>query len=180
MIRWLLTLFLLLGSLALPSAAQTNDASSSGQSPNNATATEPAKDPVPSATKKVWTNENLSDASKKISVVGTKGDQKYPLTKPADPATVERIRKNLEKLQKQVDDIKKQLATYKAFLEGEPVSGSGYQIDKGYGRIPVEQQVLMLEKKKKDLESQIDEQLDEARKKGIDPGQLRQSDGATQ
>ena len=31
----------------------------------------------------------------------------------------------------------------------------------------------MLEKKKKDLETQIDEQLDEARKKGIDPGELR-------
>jgi len=121
----------------------------------------------------VWTNDNLSDASSKISVVGNKSNQKYPVTKPADPATVEKIRKNLEKLQGQVDDIKKQLATYKEFLEGEAVSKSGYQVDKGYGRIPVEQQVIMLEKKKKDLETQIDEQLDEARKMGIDPGQLR-------
>jgi len=173
MIRWLLTLVLLLVSWALPSAAQTSDANSSGQRPGNAAAPESAGSPSPSAPKKVWTNDNLSDASRKISVVGNKGNQKYPVTKPADAATVERIRKNLEKLQGQVDDIKKQLATYKEFLEGEAVSKSGYQVDKGYGRIPVEQQVIMLEKKKKDLEAQIDEQLDEARKMGIDPGQLR-------
>ena len=180
MIRWLLTLILLLGSVALPCAAQTNDASSSGQSPSNAAATEPTSNSAASAPKKVWTNENLSDANGKISVVGNKSNQKYPVTKPADAATVERIRKELKKLQGQVDDIKKQLATYKEFLEGEPVSGSGYQVDKGYGRIPVEQQVIMLEKKKNDLEAQIDELLDEARKKGIDPGQLRQPDAATQ
>jgi hypothetical protein len=173
MIRWLLTLVLLLVSLALPNAAQTNDANSSGKSPGNAASPEPASNPAPSAPKKVWTNDNLSEASKKISVVGTKGDQKYPLTKTADPATVEKIRKELIKLQGQVEDIKKQLAIYKEFLAGEAVSASGYQVDKGYGRIPVEQQIIMLEKKKKDLESQIDEQLDEARKKGIDPGQLR-------
>ena len=173
MIRWLLTLVLLLVSLALPNAAQTNDANSSGKSPSNAAGPESASSPAPSAPKKVWTNDNLSEASKKISVVGNKSDQKYPLTKTADPATVEKIRKELIKLQGQVDDIKKQLAIYKEFQEGEAVSTSGYQVDKGYGRIPVEQQIIMLEKKKKDLESQIDEQLDEARKKGIDPGQLR-------
>lgn len=173
MIRWLLTLVLLLVRLALPSAAQTNDANSSAQSPSNASAAEPASKPAPSAPKKIWTNENISEASTKISVVGTKRDQKYPLTKTADPATAERIRKELKKLQGQVEDIKKQLASYKEFQEGEAVSTSGYQVDKGYSRIPVEQQVVMLEKKKKDLEAQIDEQFDEARKKGIDPGQLR-------
>ena len=173
MIRWLLTIVVLLGGLALPSAAQMNDANSSGQSPSTAATPESANKPAPSAPKKVWTNENLPEASTKISVVGTKSDQKYTFTKPADPATVERIRKELKKLQGQVEDIKKQLASYKEFKEGEAVSGSGYQVDKGYGRIPVEQQMIMLEKKKKDLETQIDEQLDEARKKGIDPGQLR-------
>jgi uncharacterized protein (UPF0335 family) len=173
MIRWLLTLVLVLSCLALPGAAQTNDANSSGQNPSNTATSESAAKPAPSTTKKVWTNENLPEASAKISVVGTKSDQKYTLTKTADPATIEKIRKEVKKLQGQVDDIKKQLASYKDFKEGEAVSGSGYQVDKGYGRIPVEQQMIMLEKKKKDLEAQIDEQLDEARKKGIDPGQLR-------
>jgi len=173
MVRWLLGLILLLATWALPSAAQTNDANSSGQTPSNAATPESPSKPAPSAPKKVWTNDNLSDASRKISVVGTKSDQKYPLTKTPDPATVERIRKELKKLQGQVEDIKRQLASYKEFKDGEAVSASGYQVDKGYGRIPVEQQMIMLEKKKKDLETQIDEQLDEARKKGIEPGQLR-------
>jgi len=120
MIRWLLSLVLLLVSLALPSAAQTNDANSSSQTPSNAAAPEPASNPAPTAPKKVWTNDNLSDASKKISVVGNKSDQKYPMTptKTADPATVEKIRKNLKKLQGQVEDIKQQLASYKEFKEG--------------------------------------------------------------
>ena len=173
MVRWLLTLVLLLVSLAAPSAAQTNGANSSGQSSSNAATPEPASKPAPGTPKRVWTNDNLSEASRKISVVGAKSDQRYQLTKPADPATVERIRKELKKLQGQVEEIKKQLASYKEFQEGEAVSASGYQVDKGYGRIPVEQQMIMLGKKKKDLETQIDEQLDEARKKGIDPGQLR-------
>jgi len=175
MIRWLLTLMVLLVSLTLPSAAQTNDKDSSGQNPGNAAAPDAASSPAPNAPKKVWTNDNLSDASKSISVVGNKSSQRYPMTprKTADPTTIDRIRKNLQKLQGQVEEIKKQLASYRDFLAGEAVSKSGYQVGKGYGRIPVEQQVIMLEKKKKDLEAQIDEQFDEARKKGIDPGELR-------
>jgi len=175
MIRWLLTLLLALASTALQNAAQTNSTNPSGQSPNNTSAQQSADKPAADAPKKVWTNENLSEANGKVSVVGDKRNAKYPLTpsKTADAATVDKIRKNLQKLQGQVEEIKKQLASYKEFKEGEPVSASGYEVDKGYGRIPVEQQIVMLEKKKKDLETQIDEQLDEARKKGIDPGRLR-------
>ena len=173
MIRRLLTLVLLLVSLALPCAAQSSDTNPSGQSPSTAGAPESAGNPAQSAPKKVWTNDNLSDASGKVSVVGNKGNQKYPLSKTADPATVEKIRKNLEKLQGQVEDIKKQLATYKEFQKGEPVSTDGHEVNKGYNRIPVDQQMLALEKKKKDIETQIDALYDEARKKGIDPGQLR-------
>jgi len=175
MIRWPLALVLFPLSLTPPSAAQTNDVNRSGQSASNNSAQQSSDKPAPDAPKKVWTNENLSEANGRVSVVGDKRNAKYPLTpsKTADAATVARIRKNLQKLQGQVEDIKKQLASYKEFKEGEAVSTSGYQVDKGYGRIPVEQQMVMLEKKKKDLETQIDEQLDEARKKGIDPGQLR-------
>jgi hypothetical protein len=173
MIRWLLTLVLLQVSLALPCGAQSNDANASGQSPSTTGTPETASNPAPSPPKKVWTNDNLSGASGKASTAGDKGNQKYPLTKTADPATVEKIRKSLEKLQGQVADIKRQLATYKEFQKGEPVSTNGYELNKGYNRIPVEQQMVMLEKKKKDLETQIDALYEEARKKGIDPGLLR-------
>lgn len=173
MIRWILALVLLQVSLALPCGAQSNDANASGQSPSTTAKPETPSSPTPSTPKKVWTNDDITGASGKPSAAGDKSSQKYPLTKAADPATIEKIRKDLQKLQGQVEDIKKQVAIYKDFQKGEPVSTSGYQVDKGYGRIPVEQQIVMLEKKKKDLETQIDALYEEARKKGIDPGLLR-------
>ena len=171
--RWLLTVTLLLGSMALRSAAQTNETNTAGQSPSATAAPASTSNPAPNPAKKVWTNDNLPSANKRVSAAGAKGDQKYPLTKAADSATVEKIRKNLQKLEEQVEDIKKQLAIYKEFQKGEPVSSDAYVVDKGINRIPVDQQMLALEKKKKDLEAQIDELYEDARKKGIDPGLLR-------
>ena len=55
----------------------------------------------------------------------------------------------------------------------KPVSTGERDTSKGYSRTPVDQQMNQLLNKKKDLESQIGDLLDEARKKGIDPGQLR-------
>ncbi len=176
MIRWFLTLVLLQVSLTLTCRAQSNDTNGSGQSPSTTGTPDTASKPAPNPPKKVWTNDDITGADKKVPTAGDKSSQKYPLSKTPDPATVERIRKSLEKLQGQIEEIRKQLASYREFLKGEPVSTSGYQVEKGYGRIPVEQQMVMLEKKKKDLETQIDALYEEARKKGIDPGLLRSTE----
>jgi hypothetical protein len=173
MIRWPVTLLLLLVSLVLPTGAQTNGANTSGQSPNTAAPPQTASNPAPNPPKKVWTNDDLGGASGKTSAASDKNSQKYPLSKAPDPATVDRIRKSMEKLEGQVEDIEKQMAVYRNFLKGEPVSTDNYDVNKGFSRIPVEQQLLALEKKKKDLETQIDALDEEARKKGIDPGLLR-------
>jgi hypothetical protein len=53
------------------------------------------------------------------------------------------------------------------------VAHSGYLLNKGYGRVPVDQQIQTLEKKKKELEGKIEALLDEARKRGVQPGDLR-------
>ncbi len=171
--RWLVTLFLLQVSLVLPCGAQTSGANTPGQSPSTAAPPETASNPAPTTPKKVWTNDDLGGAKGKTSAAHDKDSQKYPLSKAPDPATVDRIRKSLQKLEGQVDDIDKQMALYKDFLKGEPVSTDNYDVNKGFSRIPVEQQMLALEKKKKDLETQIDALYEEARKKGIDPGLLR-------
>jgi hypothetical protein len=107
--------------------------------------------------------------------VGDKRNQKYTVTptKPADPATVSRIRQNLEKLQSQLDEVNLELTSFKEFQEGETVTKSSNEIQKGYTRMPVNQQMAVLRDKKKKLEGQIDALFEEARKKGIDPGQLR-------
>jgi hypothetical protein len=126
-------------------------------------------------TKKVWTNENLSEARGKVSVVGDSRNQKYTMThtKPADPATVSQIREKLQKLQDQLDNVNQQLASFKEFQEGEPVTKGSDEAQKGFSRMPVNQQMTVLQGKRKKLEAQIDALLDEARKKGIDSAQLR-------
>lgn len=177
MFRWLFTAALASLFLARPCVAQSPAASPSADSnsitPSASVATDsPAKAP---ASKKVWTNENLGNANGKVSVVGDKRNQKYTATpdKPADPATVSHIRESLKKLQTQLDGVNLQLASFKEFQEGETVSKTDNEIPQGYTRVPVNQQIPVLEQKKKKLQGEIDDLLDEARKKGIEPGQLR-------
>ncbi len=162
-------------SSANPSAAQ-NCSQGPSASPEQAPAavTDPNAAPVKKS-KKVWTNENMSDANGPISVVGdgraNKGKSSPPT--PADPAYVAKTKKDLQKLQQQIDDANKQLATLKSFSEGEPVGSGAQEFHKGYNNQPIEQQRVNLEAKKKDLQAKIDALLDEARKKGVEPGQLR-------
>lgn len=157
---------------ALSAAAQSTDTSSSAPPPQ-------AKDAVPSADapkpKKVWTNENLSGASGTVSVVGDeKSKQKPGNTKPADAQYIVSVRKQIEKHQADIADIDKQLADLKGFSEGEPSNkASGIKLNKSYNREPIEVQIRVLQDQKKDLEAKIDALLEEARKKGVEPGQLR-------
>ena len=131
--------------------------------------------PVGSSPKKVWTNDDVSGSKGGVSVVGDKHNLNYHLTPTpsADPATVDRIKKNLQKLQSQLDDVNSKLKSYKQFQDGDPVSKGERDMSKGYSRTPVDQQIVQLLDKRKQLESQIGDLLDEARKKGIDSGQLR-------
>jgi len=125
--------------------------------------------------KKVWTNDDIPSAKGAVSVVGdTKSKPKADNSKPADAQYVASVRKQLDKLQGEIADIDKQLVDLKNFSEGEPsTTASGVKLDKSYQREPIEVQMRALQDKKKDLESKIDALLDEARKKGVDPGQLR-------
>ena len=68
----------------------------------------------------------------------------------------------------------KQITDLKNFHAGEPsTTASGIQLDKRYQREPIEVQIRALQNKKKDLQSKIDALYDEARKKGVEPGELR-------
>lgn len=139
------------------------------------------KDAAPPAdakkTKKVWTNDNLKDANGAVSVVGgakdtAKGNSNA--AKPVDPKYLASVRQQKEKLQRQMDDIDKQITDLKNFKSGEPsTTSSGVALDKRYEREPIEVQIRALQDKKKDLQSKMDAVLDEARKKGVEPGQLR-------
>jgi len=127
------------------------------------------------STKKVWTNEDLAGHKGGVSVVGDKRNQLYHMgsAQTADAATAARIKQSLEKLQTRLDDVTEKLKSYKEFQSGEPVSKGERDLSKGYSRTPVDQKMAQLLDKKKELEGQISDLLDEARKKGVDPGQLR-------
>lgn len=157
-----LTLFLLIGLLGIPCLAQTDNTSGTPS-------------PTTTTPKKVWTNEDLPGAKASASDAGSKRNQNSPANpnQTADTATAARIRKNLEKLQGQLDDVNAKLKSFKEFQQGETVSTTGREVNKGVNRVPVDQQVAQLEEKKKQLEAQIGDLYDEARKKGVEPGQLR-------
>ena len=126
-------------------------------------------------TKKVWTNEDVGGLTGPVSVVGnSKNLGKSGSSGKADAQYIANTRKELAKLQTQMDDTDKQLADLTSFSEGKaPATSSGYQINKGYNREPVDQQISGLQAKKKQLQGKIDALLDEARKKGVEPGDLR-------
>jgi chaperonin cofactor prefoldin len=129
--------------------------------------------------KKVFTNEDLSKSSGAISVVGDPKDNAKNKPKPSAPRSadaqyVASIRKQLEKLQKQISDIDKQLADLKSFSEGESTNNaSGIQLNKSLQREPIEVRMRALQDQKRDLQEKMDALLDEARKKGVEPGDLR-------
>jgi hypothetical protein len=131
----------------------------------------------PKQPKKIWTNDNLSDAKGAVSVVGDlKGGSKAKAhsARPADAQYVASVRKQLEKLTAQISDADKQITDLTNFAKGgSSTSAGGLKPGKRYNREPVEVQIRALEEKKKDLQSRMDVLLDEARRRGVEPGQLR-------
>lgn len=106
-------------------------------------------------------------------MVGDPRNQKYPMLKAPDAATVTKYRNSLQKLQAQLADVNKQLKAFEDFADGKPVTEGGADLSHGLKRTPADQQATKLQDKKKQLEEQIDAVYEEARKKGIESGQLK-------
>jgi len=125
--------------------------------------------------KRVWTNDNLTDVKGPVSVVGGKDAGKTAVSggKAADPAYVAEAKRKLDKWRTEVAAADQQILKLREFNAGEPVGTSDREFHKGYNMQPVDQQIQALEAKKRDLQAKIDALLDEARKKGLEPGQLR-------
>ena len=156
---------------AFSAAAQSPDTTSPQSTSQSQGSTSPSDTSKP---KKVWTNDDVKSAGT-VSVVGDpKNKPKTSTPKTVNDSYVASVRNQLEKLQKQIADIDKQLVDLKNFSEGEPSNtASGIKLNKSYDREPIEVQMRALQSQKKDLQAQIDALLDEARKKGVEPGQLR-------
>lgn len=160
---------------AIPAAAQTTDPN---PAPPVSQTQNPPASPDAKKPKKVLTNEDLSNSTGKISVVGN--GQSNPASKPkaaatktANPQYVASVRSQIEKLLKQIVDTDKQITDLKNFSDGKPTNtASGTQMDRQYEREPVEVRIRALQGKRNDLQAKVDALYDEARKKGVEPGEL--------
>lgn len=156
-----------------PDPAQTQNQSRTSP-PSSGQTKDGAANPAATKKKKVWTNDDVGSLSGGVSVTGNTrnlgpaGGEGQP-----DAQYAANLKKQLEKLQGQLDETNKELVAFQDFQQGKAPEPAGYQINKGYKRVPVDQQIASLEEKKKQLEDKIGALLDEARKKGVPPGQLR-------
>jgi thymidylate synthase len=151
--------------------------------------------------KKVWTNDDMSEVTGTISVVGTPQQQKptntpskIPSFQPAvpsagnpkqasatkssddtvDPKVLAQLRQQLQKLQANIDQVDKQIEQLKGASRGDSKNLGILTSDpSSYSMEPVPEQIKTLEAKKSALQGAMDQLLDAARASGIEPGQLR-------
>jgi hypothetical protein len=133
--------------------------------------------------KKVWTEDDISKVGGSISVVGdssssdgAKGSSQSTGTSADNSAQgkeVENYRDQIRQLQAQLDAADKKLDDLRNFKADNTSSSGGINPNHGYSMTPIPDQIKQLEEKKKQIQDKIDAVTDEARKKGIEPGQLR-------
>jgi hypothetical protein len=148
--------------------------SSPAQPPSAPQAQTPPTGSETKKAKRVWTNDDLGNSA---GTAPSSADTGKPATKsisakPPNTQYAASVRKQIEALQKRLIDTDQQLVDLKKFKDGESVGGN-MQLHKRYNTVPIDQQIADLQEKKKRIQAQLDALFDDARKKGIDPGQLR-------
>ncbi|HYA97950.1 MAG TPA: hypothetical protein VEH49_07640 [Methylomirabilota bacterium] len=147
----------------------------------------PAKPPAKKdakPAKHVWTNEDLNTLnSSGVSVVGeartekpanagAKNGQKTNTASTVDLAT--RYRAELMKLRGDLDQTDKKLAELRAFnANNASANGGRSPAIWAYSSASVPDQIAQLEAHRKQIEARIEAVEDDARHKGIPPGELR-------
>jgi len=169
-----------------PAASQTQTSSSDA---NAAAPKDQAsdKDPTKKKPKKVWTNEEMSTLHGIISVVGNPEQAKAESdsrkwNKDSDSGNgsdlerekvVANYREQLRQLREQQDDTDKKIADYRNFKADNASPSGGINVRNRYSMTPAEDQIRQLAEKKKQIQAKIDAIEEEARKNGIEPGELR-------
>lgn len=91
----------------------------------------------------------------------------------AQESQIGNYREQLRQLQAQLDVTDKKIDDLRNFKAEDTSASGGINPNHGYTMTPVADQIKQLEDKRKQIQDQIDAVTDEARKKGIEPGQLR-------
>jgi hypothetical protein len=170
---------------ALPACAQSPDSRSPTSPKPSDTAAGAATDASAEKKKpkKIWTNEEIGSVKGDVSVVcdsnssPNKTADKRPSAGGAGDAHQQQVqgyRDRIQECQSQIDAIDdKRIAQLKNFKAENTAPSGGINPSQGYNMVPREDQVKQLEEKKKQLQSKIDDTEIEARKNGIDSGDLR-------
>lgn len=175
--------FLLL--TALPARAQSPDAAAK---PADSPAKAPASATPEKKPKKVWTNDEIGSVKGTVSVVGDNKSSSSSSSSSADSHLVSTTngssadarqkqiadyRDRIKDYQDQIDAIDKRISQLKGFKAENSTPTGGINPTQGYNMVPVEDQVKQLDDEKKRLQAKLDDTESEARKNGIEPGDLR-------
>jgi hypothetical protein len=137
--------------------------------------------------KKIWTNEEMSTMRGKISIVGdparvdsysesrqwNAGSDSGNGNDPEREKVVANYHEQLRQLRDQLDSIDKKISDYRNFKADNSSPSGGINVRNRYSMAPAEDQIKQLEDKKKEIQAKIDAIEEEARKNGIEPGELR-------
>jgi hypothetical protein len=157
-----------------PAATQQSTQTASGQTSTATGKTE--------KTKKVWTNEEVGTLQGTVSVVGTEhkaGEKTKSSGNDGSAATdprrgkIQRYRAAIVELRKKIDAADQRISQMKNFKAEDSSPSGGINPNGRYIMVPLDEQVKQLEVKKKQWESSIEDLENQAKKEGIEPGDLR-------
>ncbi len=134
--------------------------------------------------KKVWTNDEIKSVKNGVSVVGdtNKNSARHSYVREDDEENenqdvhkqqVEQCRNQIRELRDRIDAVDRRLSQLKDFKADNTSASGGIKMHQGYNMVPLTDQVKQLEDTKKQLQAQIEDIENEARKNGIAPGELR-------
>ena len=173
------------GQTSGSSSPSSADAANAAQT-SSGTAGEPAD--KSKKKKKVWTNDEISSVGGpgSISVVGKDHDSGSgnSTVESSDRSgrngttamrqkQIATYRDRLRQLNNQLETTDKQISELRNFKANNTGASGGINMSHRYSMTPVEEQVKNLEEKKKQIQAQISALEDQARKEGVEPGQLR-------
>jgi hypothetical protein len=140
----------------------------SAQQPSDPPANAPAPKP-----KKIYTNDDVQPAPDGTTAAAKPARSTALSSKEPNAELARSMRAKLEKLAAQIKDADKQIDDLKRFRAGETSGDASHQWNRGYNRTPIPEQIAKLEQKRSQLQAQVEAIYDEARKRDIQPGQLR-------
>ncbi len=157
-----------------PAANQQSTQTASGQTSTAAGKTE--------KTKKVWTNDEVGTLQGTVSVVGTEHAAEGKTKAPGNDARaatdarrgkIQRYRASIAELRKKIDAADQRISQMKNFKADNSSPSGGVNPNRGYNMVPLDEQVKQQEAKKKQLLANIEDLENQAKKEGIEPGELR-------